>query len=46
MIQRLVMEKKKIQELLNNDPDNIFIEDFIDRIIVSAKIEKALDQPT
>jgi hypothetical protein len=25
-------------------PNNIFIDDFIEQIIVSAKIEKALDQ--
>ena len=40
----LIIEKEKIQELLNNSPDNIFIDDFIDQIIISAKIEKALEQ--
>ena len=40
----LIIEKEKIQELLDNAPDNVIIEDFIDQIIVSAKIEKALDQ--
>ena len=43
-MQNLVIEKEKIQEMLNNAPDNIFIEDFIDQITISAKIEKALDQ--
>ncbi|MES2064040.1 MAG: hypothetical protein V4456_19105 [Bacteroidota bacterium] len=40
----LSIEKVKIQEMLNNSPDNIEIEDFIDQIIITAKIEKALDQ--
>ena len=40
----LIIEKEKIQEILNNAPDSVFIEDFIDQIIISAKIEKALDQ--
>ena len=40
----LVIEKEKIQELLDSAPDNVVIDDFIDQIIISAKIEKALDQ--
>ncbi len=40
----LIIEKEKIQEMLNNAPENIVIDDFIDQLIVSAKIEKALDQ--
>jgi len=40
----LIIEKEKIQELLDNAPDSIIIDDFIDQIIISAKIEKALDQ--
>jgi aspartyl aminopeptidase len=40
----LSIEKVKIQEMLNNSPDNIEIEDFIDQLIITAKIEKALDQ--
>ncbi|GGH17371.1 hypothetical protein [Mucilaginibacter phyllosphaerae] len=40
----LSIEKVKIQEMLNNSPDNIEIEDFIDQIIITAKVEKALDQ--
>jgi guanylate kinase len=40
----LVIEKEKVQELLNSAPDNIIIDDFIDKIIISAKLEKALDQ--
>jgi len=43
-MQNLIIEKEKIQEILNNAPENIIIEDFIDQIIISAKIEKALDQ--
>jgi len=40
----LVIEKKKIREMLSEFPENVVIEDFIDRIIITAKIEKALDQ--
>ena len=40
----LVIEKEKIQKMLNMAPENIVIEDFIDQIIITAKIEKALDQ--
>lgn len=40
----LIIEKEKIQEMLNNAPDHVVIDDFIDQLIVSAKIEKALDQ--
>lgn len=40
----LVLDKEKIQELLDNAPDHVVIDDFIDQLIVSAKIEKALDQ--
>lgn len=40
----LSIEKEKIQEMLNNAPDNIKIDDFIDQIIITAKVEKALDQ--
>ena len=40
----LVIDKEKIQELLDSSPDHVVIDDFIDQLIVSAKIEKALDQ--
>jgi hypothetical protein len=40
----LIIEKEKIQELLNKSPDCVVIDDFIDQIIITAKIEKALDQ--
>jgi hypothetical protein len=40
----LVIEKEKVQELLNSSPDSILIDDFIDKMIISAKLEKALDQ--
>ena len=40
----LVIDKEKIQELLDSAPDHVVIDDFIDQLIVSAKIEKALDQ--
>ena len=43
-MENLIIEKGKIRELLDNAPDSIIIEDFIDQIIISAKIEKALDQ--
>jgi len=40
----LVMDKEKIREMLNEFPENVVIEDFMDRIILAAKIEKARDQ--
>jgi predicted transcriptional regulator len=40
----LIIEKKKIREMLSEFPENVVIEDFIDKIIITAKIEKALDQ--
>jgi hypothetical protein len=40
----LIIEKERIQELLNDAPKNIIIDDFIEQLIISAKIEKALDQ--
>ena len=40
----LVIEKEKIKEMLNEFPDSVIIEDFIDRIIIRAKIEQALNQ--
>jgi predicted transcriptional regulator len=40
----LVIEKEKIKAMLKEFPDNVVIEDFIDRIIIRAKIEKALNQ--
>ena len=43
-MRNLVIEKEKIQELLDSAPDHVVIDDFIDQLIVSAKIEKALDQ--
>ena len=43
-MRNLVIEKEKIQVLLDSAPDHVVIDDFIDQLIVSAKIEKALDQ--
>ena len=40
----LVIEKEKIQEMLDKSPKSIVIDDFIDQIIITAKIEKALEQ--
>ena len=40
----LVIDKEKIKEMLSEFPENVVIEDFIDRIILAAKIEKALGQ--
>ncbi len=40
----LVLDKERIMEMLCEFPQNVIIEDFIDRIIITAKIEKALDQ--
>ena len=38
------MDKGKIMEMLIDFPKDVKIDDFIDRIIITAKIEKALDQ--
>lgn len=43
-MERLYITKQKIQEILDRFPDIINVEDFIDQIIVTAKIEKALEQ--
>ncbi len=40
----LVLDKERIMEMLCEFPQNVIIEDLIDRIIITAKIEKALDQ--
>jgi len=40
----LVLDKGKIMEMLIDFPKDVKIDDFIDRIIITAKIEKALDQ--
>jgi hypothetical protein len=40
----LIIEKEKIQEMLNAAPDKVVIDDFIDQLIISAKAGKALDQ--
>jgi len=40
----LVIDKEKIMEMLVDFPDSVKIEDFIDKIIITAKIDKALDQ--
>jgi len=40
----LVIDKEKIMKMLVDFPDHVVIDDFIDRIIIIAKIEKALDQ--
>jgi len=38
------LDKGKIMEMLIDFPKDVKIDDFIDRIIITAKIEKALDQ--
>ncbi|TSD63957.1 hypothetical protein FFF34_015435 [Inquilinus sp. KBS0705] len=40
----LSIGKERIQEMLNKSPENIVIEDFIDQIIITAKVEKALEE--
>lgn len=40
----LIIEKEKVQEMLNQSPESINIDEFIDQLIITAKIEKALDQ--
>ena len=43
-METLVIEKEKLQELITNAPKNVVIDDFIDQMIIYAKLEKALDQ--
>ena len=43
-METLIIDKEKIQDLLDNAPAHIVIDDFIGQLIISAKIEKALDQ--
>ncbi|MGY3213692.1 hypothetical protein [Mucilaginibacter sp. HD30] len=43
-MEALIIGKEKIQAMLNKAPENINIDDFIDEIIVTAKVEKALEQ--
>ena len=38
------MGKEKIMEMLVDFPDDVRIDDFIDRMIIAAKIDKALGQ--
>jgi hypothetical protein len=40
----LVINKEKINKMLIDFPEIVVIEDFVDRIIIAAKIEKALTQ--
>jgi len=39
-----VIEKEKIRELLNTFPDDVKIDDLIDQLIITAKIEQALNE--
>jgi hypothetical protein len=39
-MENLIIEKEKLQEFIDNAPDHIVIEDFIDQVIVSAKLKK------
>jgi hypothetical protein len=40
----LIIDKTRMLEVLNEFPDDIVLEDFIDRIMIIAKIEKARDK--
>jgi hypothetical protein len=40
----LVIEKEKIRELLNTFPDDVKIDDLIDQLIITAKLEQALTE--
>jgi hypothetical protein len=40
----LALNKEKIMAVLDDFPTSVLIEDFIDKIIIAAKIEKALEQ--
>lgn len=39
-----MIDKERIQELLNSSPESVVIEDFIDKLIINAKLERALDE--
>ena len=43
-METLIIDKEKLQELVKNAPENVVIDDFIDQMIICAKLEKALDQ--
>ena len=40
----LVIDKDTIQGVLSDFPKDVVIEDFIDQLIIAAKLDKALDQ--
>ena len=40
----LTISKERILEILKEFPDSVTIDDFIDRLIITAKIEKAREQ--
>jgi len=40
----MVIKKDEIQHTLDDMPDNVDIEEVFDRILVSAKIERAIEQ--
>ncbi len=40
----LVINKETVKGLLVDFPENFAIDDFIDRIIIASKLEKALEQ--
>ena len=40
----LVINKDRITEVLSKMPNQVVIDDFIEQIIISAKLEKALAQ--
>nr|WP_294947205.1 hypothetical protein [uncultured Mucilaginibacter sp.] len=40
----LKISKEELNEILNKFPDKIILEDFIESIIIHAKIERGLDE--
>jgi hypothetical protein len=40
----LIISKKRVLGILDEFPENVIVEDFIDRIIIIAKIETAREQ--
>ena len=40
----MVIKKDEIQHILDDMPDNVDIEEVFDRILISAKIEAAIEQ--
>jgi hypothetical protein len=40
----MVITKDKLQDILNNMPDKVDVEEVFDKILLSAKIEQAIEE--